>query len=391
MIKTFYQLAFFVPFLFTCVYAEWSVFISGSESGYSKKLTPEGIYLYDPKGEGILSSQPVAISKDSDFFIYNTANGLTKQSILTGEKKILRPVLSAEDYYEKYLTNLEVPDNLFKEGREYPVGVEKYFWLTQYPEDPEEIGHISLSPNDQKLLIISHFAEAEEIFFCVHEISNFENVECNYMSSALVGVLTPDITNEGLMFFEDKYDQYMLENLIPDHTKKVELLFSDLRNIHPLYNDVIQAVEDGWISGYPDNTVRLEAPVNRAEFSKMLIAAFDQEQDALDAFISNFPDLEAGAWYRPFLAQAVKLGLMKGYPDGTMKPANAINVAEAFKMAVTMGGQPLTETEGPWYEKYRMFVVENISLTSLDTTNPNLDAAMNRGQCIELISRLKSL
>jgi|GEM_PF-4835320 len=110
--------------------------------------------------------------------------------------------------------------------------------------------------------------------------------------------------------------------------------FTDLPSTHSLYNQVLQSVEEGWIAGYPDQTIRLENTVNRAEFAKMLALAFGNDQNPQEELITKFADLELTAWYRPFLAKAVELGLMAGYPDGSMKPAQTINAAEASKMVL---------------------------------------------------------
>ncbi len=168
---------------------------------------------------------------------------------------------------------------------------------------------------------------------------------------------------------------------------KEKLLFTDLALDHPLYESVLQAVEEGWISGYPDGTIKLENTVNRAEFAKMLTLAFDKSANPEESHIVKFPDLEKNAWYRVFLAKAVELGVMSGYPDGTMKPAQTINAAEASKMVLEIEGTDISETE-IWYEGYRQELLKLEEPPSY-ITNSEMDYLITRGDAIELILKVK--
>ncbi len=163
--------------------------------------------------------------------------------------------------------------------------------------------------------------------------------------------------------------------------------FIDLSLNHPLYKKVLQAVEEGWISGYPDGTIKLENTVNRAEFAKMLTLAFGKSENPDEGLITKFPDLEKNAWYRVFLAKAVELGVMSGYPDGTMKPAQTINAAEASKMVLEIAGTDISETE-VWYEGYRQELLKLEEPPSY-ITNGEMDYLITRGDAIDLILKVK--
>ena len=162
---------------------------------------------------------------------------------------------------------------------------------------------------------------------------------------------------------------------------------------HPFYSDIIagtteyfdvfQAHTSGWISGYPDGTVRLDQTVNRAEFAKMLMLAFDKGEGNTDE-LAKFPDADREAWYAGVLARAVELVAMSGYPDGTLRPGATINVAEALKMTLELSGPTMPMVQTPWYEPYRQFAAE-LNLEHMPTDDDQMNTSLTRGQAIELI------
>ncbi len=86
----------------------------------------------------------------------------------------------------------------------------------------------------------------------------------------------------------------------------------------------------GIIEGYPDGTFKPSDPINRAELIKIIMSAENITPDTMDE--ECFPDLVKGEWYTPYVCTAKENGWISGYPDGTYKPSNFINKAEAFKI-----------------------------------------------------------
>lgn len=81
----------------------------------------------------------------------------------------------------------------------------------------------------------------------------------------------------------------------------------------------------GLISGYPDGTFRPEGYISRAEFFTLINRVFGLE----DREIVNFSDVPTDAWYYDEIAKAVAAGYVSGYPDGTIRPHNYITRQEA--------------------------------------------------------------
>lgn len=107
--------------------------------------------------------------------------------------------------------------------------------------------------------------------------------------------------------------------------------FSDVTGAHIGYEAIIMLQKDGILSGYSDGTFRPDAGVNRAELLKILVAGFRPEE--IFGQSGCFSDV-ANEWYSPYVCAAKELGWVDGYPDGTFRPAQSINRAEAMKIVV---------------------------------------------------------
>jgi hypothetical protein len=97
------------------------------------------------------------------------------------------------------------------------------------------------------------------------------------------------------------------------------------------YYDYIETMYNmGWINGYPDGQFRPGVGINRAEIAKMVVNAFEIDQDLSGA--PHFDDVSSSDWFYGYVETAYNSGLMKGYGDGTFGPANAVTRAETIKI-----------------------------------------------------------
>ena len=81
------------------------------------------------------------------------------------------------------------------------------------------------------------------------------------------------------------------------------------------------------VRGYEDGTFRPNAPITRAEFAAIATRFF--EETGAEYEPGTFDDVTGGEWFANAIADAVELGLIGGYPDGTVRPNNNITRAEA--------------------------------------------------------------
>ena len=82
----------------------------------------------------------------------------------------------------------------------------------------------------------------------------------------------------------------------------------------------------GAISGYEDGTFRPNEPISRAELASMAVRFYDAFEVEYEE--GTFLDVDGDEWYADAIAAAEELGIIGGYPDGTVRPEANITRAE---------------------------------------------------------------
>lgn len=94
------------------------------------------------------------------------------------------------------------------------------------------------------------------------------------------------------------------------------------------------ATEEGIFSGYWDGTFKPYQTINRAEVTKVVLEAFGQKLLPINGSNEGFSDVDAYAWYMPYVRTAKYYGMLSGYPDGTLKLENSVNRVELLKLVL---------------------------------------------------------
>jgi len=130
--------------------------------------------------------------------------------------------------------------------------------------------------------------------------------------------------------------------------------------------------QKGVITGYADGSFKPEQTVNRAEALKLLIGGYSKP---LKESGSSFPDVPSGAWYANYVSTALADGFVKGYPDGKFRPENTLNKAEALKIVHTIGDlTPSYTTIDPSIgqnEWYAPFLLSSYDKQLIDAGTPS--------------------
>ena len=103
--------------------------------------------------------------------------------------------------------------------------------------------------------------------------------------------------------------------------------FTDVSEDDWFNNAVSTLTRMGILDGYEDGTFQPNAPITRAEFTKVAVSFFDYAEE--DYRRGTFSDVDGSEWYANFIAAAVELGLIEGYGDDTFRPNGDITRAEA--------------------------------------------------------------
>lgn len=177
--------------------------------------------------------------------------------------------------------------------------------------------------------------------------------------------------------------------------------FRDVTKDDPYSESILELQAKGILHGYPDGTFKPYVTINRAEFVKILeglgSGAAPYPNPAL-----RFSDYDPHAWYATFVSAAVGDGLIKGYPDGTLRLQNPINFAEAAVMfsnffdtlnTFCTGPEPLAGKDGcpinpshPWYE----WAVRSLAFRqAIPTSIGSFEHLLTRGEMAEMIVRLR--
>jgi hypothetical protein len=106
--------------------------------------------------------------------------------------------------------------------------------------------------------------------------------------------------------------------------------FNDVAENNPNKDAILYLYNHGIIQGYADGSFKPNNPVNRAELLKILFEAKDISPNQ-SAYNNCFNDVQ-DQWFAKYVCRAKTLSWVEGYTDGSFKPAQTVNNAEAIKM-----------------------------------------------------------
>ncbi|MDD5469564.1 MAG: S-layer homology domain-containing protein [Candidatus Peribacteraceae bacterium] len=103
---------------------------------------------------------------------------------------------------------------------------------------------------------------------------------------------------------------------------------------------IYTAVRYGIVQGYDDGTFRPDAPVNRVEALKILMATANLPAVEDEYSLPSFADVPEDAWFSPYVRRALAYVLVSGYTDASdtsaqtmlFRPEQPITRAEAAKI-----------------------------------------------------------
>lgn len=113
---------------------------------------------------------------------------------------------------------------------------------------------------------------------------------------------------------------------------------SDITN-HWAQGTIQRWVDQGLIKGYPDGSFRPNNNITRAEF----ITLVNKVYGYTSTVPITFTDVKRSDWYYNSVAIAVAAGYISGYPDGTMKPDNPISRKEAASFIMKINKLAINE------------------------------------------------
>ncbi|TKH45544.1 S-layer homology domain-containing protein [Paenibacillus terrae] len=121
--------------------------------------------------------------------------------------------------------------------------------------------------------------------------------------------------------------------------------FTDVPASHWAYNELTNAVNAGYISGYADNKLKPNGKVTRQEAAAIVGKAIGLTAgNAAD--ITKFIDSnKIGSWAKKSVAAAVEQKIINGYPDGKFQPLKSLTRAEAVAILDAASGYNLSAVD----------------------------------------------
>ena len=145
--------------------------------------------------------------------------------------------------------------------------------------------------------------------------------------------------------FSTVVDLKIGKNAIKINEKKIRVLrlitFPDVKVGYWVDKPISLLAMQKIITGYPNGTFKPDGNITRAEMCTLLMKTRSQIFTR-EAFVTpeatGFGDVAKKHWAAAYIAQAAKLSVVKGYPDGTFKPSGNITRAEGLAMIARFAG-----------------------------------------------------
>jgi hypothetical protein len=119
------------------------------------------------------------------------------------------------------------------------------------------------------------------------------------------------------------------------------------------------------LQGYEDGTFRPNAPITRAELTAVMSRFFEINGNG----VNNFSDVDSSHWAVAYISNALNRGWVEGFPDGTFRPNNSTTRAEAVTLLNRVLGRiPNSATIDYHLENY-LYDLTGVERLFTDVTN----------------------
>lgn len=141
------------------------------------------------------------------------------------------------------------------------------------------------------------------------------------------------------------------------------------------------------LAGYPDGTLKLENNITRAEFSVLIMKMLGYNSDNIVLNSDkNFSDLKETHWARKSIIKATELEFLNGYDDNTFRPSNNLTYAECCAILVNVLGYN-SDMKGAWPNNV-MDMAEKLDLNKKLSQKDSKDLVTRGEVAIMLVNSL---
>ena len=154
---------------------------------------------------------------------------------------------------------------------------------------------------------------------------------------------------------------------------------------------VVKEDHNAYIMGYPDNTVRPNNTLTRAEAVAMVTRL--SKLDLSNKSRAPYADLKDKAWYLPNINAGLKAGMLDADEKGNLRPNEAVTRGEFAKMvaAIDEAGNekaPFNDIAGHKYEKEINQLYSNKHIFGYEDGSFKPDAFLTRAEAASILNRV---
>lgn len=141
------------------------------------------------------------------------------------------------------------------------------------------------------------------------------------------------------------------------------------------------------MAGYPDGTLKLENNITRAEFSVLIMKMLGYTNDNIEfSTEKEFKDLKENHWAYKSVIKATELGYLSGYEDDTFRPSNNLTYAECCSIIVSVLGYK-NDLKGKWPDNV-MNMAKELKINSNLSSKSSKDLVSRGEVAVMLVNSL---
>lgn len=165
----------------------------------------------------------------------------------------------------------------------------------------------------------------------------------------------------------------------PAQAEEIKEIFNDVDSTHPHAEAIEALANQGIVKGYADASFKPDNTINRAELLTIVTDALDADFTEGE-FTNCFSDV-GSEWFAVFVCYAKESGWVNGNPDGSYRPAEAVNKGAALKIVFESFSYPkckdventgFTDVKASdWFAPYACQAVKDGIIQKSEAFDPN--------------------
>lgn len=302
--------------------------------------------------------------------------------------KITKTDSSNNQIDEEYTYFAVSGDYIVDPNLKEPLSID--LWLKEedrfYEKDktiPLKVYYMNSGTNSSNLSIKLNLPEGVTISKCSDGTFKDGKLSLGSVPSDFMGVINLELSTKNLKEADKDFE---INASILDGSNEKDWSSQEIF----IYKDEVPSTSKGYLTGYPDGTIKPDNSITRGEVAAIFARAFELEENGK---AKTFKDLKSTQWAYKYIQACAQNGIIEGYTDGTFKQGNNITVNELATMIYRVTGIPNNdplivtkkyEEKSTWEKNYIVGLERLNMLESLNTKDHAKNAT--RGDVIHLVN-----